>query len=139
MGNEYGAADFQPHLIPAMVYERVIDLEQVAGTTTVIVAGGYHPKMRLRYAHWTVVDAVIAVDNGVERFNLLHGSNAAIDSAHPSTDGDVIGTIDELDIVDQYKDVAAADQVAIEVEVQATDTGTVKARYLGHFEYELVE
>ena len=86
-----------------------------------------------------VVDADIIEDGDTARLDVLHGSNAAVDGAHPHTDGDVIGTLDEMTIGEQYKDVAAADQVAIEVQVQASDTNAQAMKYLVHPEYELVE
>lgn len=138
MGNEFGAVDFQPHLIPRMVFEKVIDLAATAATETVIIAGGYHPKMRLRYAHQIVVDAAIASDATTGALNLVHGSEEVI-AAAAVTDLDAIGTLDELTIVDQYKDVGAADQIAMNVDVEATDGTGVFAKVLVHLEYELVE
>ena len=132
MGNEFTAGDLTPHLIARMVFEKKIDVSATAGTKTVVIAGGYHPKMRLRYAHQMVVDAAVSGADGA--FNVLHGSNEVV-AAAPLTDGDAIGVLDELSIVDQYKDVAASEQIALEVDHVPGVSGTV----LVHLEYELVE
>lgn len=138
MGNEFGQADFQPHLISAIVYERKFDTNQTAGTKTVIVAGGYHPKMRLRYGSMMVVDLEHGMDNTAGAFNVLHGSSEVV-AAATLTDTDSIGVYDTLTIVDQYKDVAAGDQIALEVDVKPVDAGTESGLILVHLEYELVE
>lgn len=139
MGNEFGAADFQPHLVPAIVFERKVDLSgTVADTSTVVVAGGYHPKMRLRYGYAMVVDGAVDDDTTEAQFNILHGSNEVV-AAQALTDNDAIGVVDAMTIVDQYKDVAAADQIAIETHQAGAGTGTDVATALVHLEYELVE
>ena len=138
MGNEFNASDLTPHLISRMVFERKIDLTDAAGTKTVVIAGGYHPKMRLRYAHQMVVDAPVDGDTTIGQFNVLHGSNEVV-AAAAVTDNDAIGVLDALTVVDQYKDVAAADQIALEVDQANAGTGSGLATVLVHLEYELVE
>lgn len=109
MGNEFGAADFQPHLIYGLTLVGKLDMTSADAVT--IVEGGHHPKMRLRGAYVMQADA----DNstGTGNTELKHGAyNAA---THTNVNGAVVGTVNKMTVVDQYKDIAEADAVTLEV------------------------
>ena len=130
MGNEYGAADFQPHLIYGLTLHKKYDATSTA--TVTVIAGGYHPKMRLRYATVMVVDAALSVaDVDVD---VYHGGNLVAETVVTGAVDSPIGDVTEITIVDQYKDLAA-DEALIILNTAASTTGDL----LFFFEYELVE
>ena len=135
MGNEYGAADLQPHLGYGLHIHYLADVKTAVGTKT-IIAGGYHQKMRLRHAYYMVVN--VASTNPEASIALHHGGNAvvaAVDIGAASANPPV-GNVQELTIVDQYKDLDPED--ALEFVLSVVD-GTASAKGLVMLEYELVE
>lgn len=126
MGNEFGAADMQPHLIYGLLFMKKIDTTAAAVHT--VVEGGHHQKMRLREAYVMTVDAV---NDATAVLNVLHGANTA---ATVTGGADPVGHVNELTIVDQYKDVDADEGIFVETDGDAT-TGDS----LFILQYELVE
>ena len=130
MGNEYGAADFQPHLIYGLTLHKKYDATSTTAVT--VVSGGHHPKMRLRYATVMVVDAALSVaDVDVD---IYHGGNLVAETVVTGATTSPIGDVTEVTIVDQYKDLGA-DEALIILNTAASTTGDL----LFLFEYELVE
>lgn len=130
MGNEFGAADFQPHTVYGLTLHKKVDATATGNTT--VIAGGYHQKMRLRYATVMVVDAALSVaDVDVD---VYHGGNKVVDALVTGATTSPIGDVTEATIVDQYKDIEADEALIIDVETAST-TGDL----LFTFEYELVE
>lgn len=128
MGNEFGAADLQPHLVFGTILMGKLD--QTGANTEELVGGGYHQKMRLRRAYWIQVDAVSGA--GTPEITIKHGAN----SAATGTGGvdDAIGTVTEMTIVDQYKDASPEDRIVVDSDGDST-TGDILVYAL----YELVE
>ena len=139
MGNEFNGEDFAPHTVPRIVYNRVYAIDGSADDTVqkVIVEGGYHPKMRLRYAHAIVANEALMFASTQAKMSVLHGSDEVVTDFEP-TDNDVVGTLDELDIVDEYKDAAEGDQVALYCSVKGLEGGSEQGDLLVHLEYELI-
>ena len=130
MGNEYGAGDFQPHLIYGLTLHKKYDATST--TTVTVIAGGYHPKMRLRYATMMIVDAALSVaDVDVD---IYHGGSLVAETVVSGAVDSPIGDVTELTIVDQYKDLGADEALTI-TNTAASTTGDL----LFFFEYELVE
>jgi hypothetical protein len=139
MGNEYGAADLQPHLGYGLTVHHLLDWDDGTAEVSTILAGGYHQKMRLRHAYVQVMGYALHTTEPI--INIRHGANevvATIDMATALSAQATIGEMAELTIVDAYKDLEADDALQIELETQdgGSSTGT-----LGFFtfEYELVE
>ena len=126
MGNEFGAADLQPHLAMGLVLIKKIDT--TAAATHTVVSGGYHQKMRLRQAYVMTVDAVHSATAVV---TVLHGANTA---ATVTGAGDPVGHCNTLAIVDQYKDVDPDEGIFV-----TTDGDSTTGDSLFLLEYELVE
>ena len=128
MGNEYGAADLQPHLVYGVtVFEKIDD----SGTTEATpVSGGHHQKMRLREAWVLRVDA--AGGAGTSALTVKHAG----DTAASVTEGgnSPIGALTALTIVDQYKDVAPGDSIIV-----GSDNAAASGDLLFILNYELVE
>lgn len=136
MGNEFGAADLQPHLGYGFVIPYVLDWASAAATFTVI-AGGYHQKMRLRSL--VIVNLGAAANAAEPTFNVKHGGNevvATVDIATGMSATAVIGEVMTATVIDQYKDLAADE--ALQIEVESADGGA-DTRGLFLFLYELVE
>ena len=130
MGNEFGAADMQPHLVYGTSLHEYCDATSVVAVT--VLAGGYHQKMRLRKAWMMVVDAALSVaDVDVD---VYHGGNLVVETAVTGAVDSPIGDMTELVIVDQYKDLEPDDALIIANTVAST-TGDL----FFIFEYELVE
>ena len=137
MGNEYGAADFQPHLVNGLTFHKLLDWGTATGIFTVL-AGGYHAKMRLR--HVFVEVKTLALNATEPVINITHGANEVVATADMETilsATATIGEMKELTILDAYKDLAAAD--ALQIEVETADGGGAGTLGLFTFEYELVE
>ena len=130
MGNEFGAADMQPHLVYGMIIHEKYDATAVTATT--VIEGGYHQKMRLRRAWMMVVDADLSVAD--VDVNVYHGGNLVVEAHESGAAGSPIGAISEMTVVDQYKDLEADDALVIQ-NTRASTTGDV----FFTFEYELVE
>ena len=136
MGNEFGAADLQPHLAYGLTVPYLLDWATATGTKTVI-GGGYHQKMRLRSL--LVVNCGAALNATEPIINVKHGGNdvvATIDMATAMSTSAVIGEIASLTVIDQYKDLEPED--ALQVEIETADGGA-DTRGLFLFLYELVE
>ena len=130
MGNEFGAADLQPHLVYGLNLHKKYDATSVVAVT--VLAGGYHQKMRLRNAWMIVADAALSVaDVDVD---IYHGGSLVVETAVTGATTSPIGDITELTIVDQYKDLEPDDALTIDNTVAST-TGDL----FFIFEYELVE
>ncbi len=130
MGNEFGAADMQPHLVYGMILHDKYDATVVTPTT--VLAGGYHQKMRLRKAWMMVVDADLSVAD--VDIDIYHGGNLVVETAVTGANTSPIGDVTELTVVDQYKDLEADDALII-INTVASTTGDL----FFTFEYELVE
>jgi hypothetical protein len=128
MGNEFGAADLQPHLAMGLVLIKKIDTS--AAATHTVVSGGYHQKMRLRQAYVLTVDAVYEAAHSPV-LTVLHGANIA---ATVTGGADPVGHCNTLAIVDQYKDVDPDEGIFV-----TTDGDTATGDSLFMLEYELVE
>ena len=126
MGNEFGAADLQPHLAMGLVLIKKIDT--TAAATHTVVSGGYHQKMRLRQAYVMTVDAV---HDATAVVTVLHGANIA---ATVTGGADPVGHCNTLAIVDQYKDVDPDEGIFVTTD---GDASTGDSLFL--LEYELVE
>ena len=138
MGNEYGAADLQPHLGYGLTVHHLFDWDDGTAEVSTILAGGYHQKMRLRHAYVMVVGYAL---NGTEPvINIRHGANEVVATYDTVGMGATaaIGVMVELTLIDAYKDLEADDALQIELETQdgGSSTGT---RGFFTFEYELVE
>ena len=126
MGNEFGAADLQPHLIFGNTLIKKIDTTSAA--SHVVVSGGHHQKMRLRYA---VVMTVDAANDATAVLTVLHGANTA---ATVTGAGDAIGVVNVLTIADAYKDANPEDTIYV-----TTDGDATTGDSLFILVYELVE
>ena len=126
MGNEFGAADLQPHLGYGLTLHKKIDTTSAA--THTVVAGGHHQKMRLRTAYVMTVDAV---NDATAVLSVQHGANTA---ATVTGGADPVGHCNTLVIVDQYKDVDADEGIFV-----VTDGDATTGDSLFILEYELVE
>ena len=134
MGNEFGADDFEPHLIYGLTLHYYLDWATAAGTFTVI-SGGYHPKLRLRNV-WVEVKA--AALNATEPvINIQHGGNEVVSTYDCVNIGvtAAIGTVALLTIIDAYKDLDSDD--SLQIQVESADVGASTRGWLT-FEYELV-
>ena len=130
MGNEFGAADLQPHLIYGLtLHEKYV---ATVTTATTIIEGGYHQKIRLRRAWMMIVDAPLSVAD--VDINVYHGGNLVIDAHESGAVNSPIGAISEMTVVDQYKDLEANDALIIQ-NTRVSTTGDL----FFIFEYELVE
>ena len=136
MGNEYTAGDFTPHLIYGLTLHKLVAWH-TAGDTTV-VSGGHHPKMRLRHV-WVMVSGA-ALNATEPTLGILHGANSVVaDSTDMATElgtTAALGVMEELDIVDQYKDLAASE--ALIISIDGADGGAVTEGFFT-LEYELIE
>ena len=128
MGNEFGAADLQPHLVFGTILMGKLD--QTGANTEELVGGGYHQKMRLRRAYWIQVDA--ANSSGASAITIKHGANSAATGSVGATDA--IGTVIEMTIVDQYKDASPEDRIVVD-----SDGAGAAGDLLVYALYELVE
>ena len=136
MGNEFGAADLQPHLAFGLTVPYLCDWATATGIQTVL-GGGYHQKMRLRTV--LVINLGAACNATEPIVTIRHGGNdvvASIDMTTALSATAVIGEIASLTIVDQYKDLEPEDALQIEV---TTADGGASSRGLFLFLYELVE
>ena len=132
MGNEYGAADLQPHLVCGATLHKWVSFAATADT--VILAGGYHQKMRLRQATVQVSTAAVNATGAV--FTLYHGGNAVVAAADMNdAKSSAVGDVYPLTIVDQYKDLDPDESVYVTVTI--ADAGTSDGFFI--LEYELVE
>ena len=136
MGNEYGAADLQPHLAYGLTVPYVLDWATATGTFTVL-GGGYHQKMRLRALYIINLGADLNATEPV--IDVEHGGNtviASVDMATGMSATAVIGEVHTATVVDQYKDLEPEDALQINV---TTADGGADTRGLFLFLYELVE
>ena len=135
MGNEFGAADLQPHTVYGLTVHEYFNWSTTG--THVVLAGGYHQKMRLREAY--IMSTKAALNATEPKIKLYHGGNLVVAEADMATilgATAAVGMLAELTIVDQYKDVGSDE--AIIVEVSGADGGSGSRGYLT-LEYELVE
>jgi len=131
MGNEYGAADFQPHLVYGSTVMYMVTGDGTSAHT--VLAGGYHQKMRLRRGYSLVVNAALSVADVA--IDVKHGGNDVV-AAHASGAADsAIGTMTAMTIVDQYKDLDPDESLILKNDTATTGNGDVFVL----LEYELVE
>lgn len=107
MGNEFGAADLQPHLVYGLM--QMAKHEHTGTVAVEVVGGGHHQKMRLRGGYILQVDAAEGGAGGT--LTVYHGANGAATVVVPA--GAAIGVATVITVVDQYKDAEPEDQITV--------------------------
>ena len=124
MGNEFTGADLAPHTVLIPLFKKI---DTSAASTTVILAAGHHPKMRLITAYAMTVDAVHSATAVV---TVLHGANIA---ATVTGGGDPVGHVNDMAIAEAYKDCSADDGIFV-----TTDGDSATGDTLFILLYELI-
>ena len=131
MGNEYGAADLQPHL---MYGNTVTFLIVGDGTTeTTVLAGGYHQKMRLRQAYMMVVNAALGTADVA--IDIKHGGSDVVAAQASGSTTSPIGDVTDMTIDQQYVDLDPDEALTYKNDSATTGDGDI----LVFLTYEIVE